>query len=277
MRGAMFVITAMSGQAMPASRVISPGALDPNSRIAASCSPDSSSRARGIPIRLFRFPGLRNTRRDRERRQNSISFVVVFPELPVIPTRGMSRWRSRWARAMSPRASTGSRTTKTGLVPASPPWHLPRARPETIAASAPFPNRLADEVRSRRRAPPVSAMKRNRPDVTAVGGDSHDRLRRGDPPRLPQRVDRPDHFGSVILLPAASTSRTACRSRTAAPISMILDILVSFPTIATVSPGSAREREESDRRFPVGLHAEESIPPGDGPCASMSPSDVNRG
>ena len=154
----MFVSTAMSGQAMPARRAISPGALEPISRIAASCSPDSSSSARGIPIRLFRFPGLRSTRRDRERRLNSISFVVVLPELPVIPTRGMSRWRSRWARARSPRASTGSRTTKTGFVRASPPGTFRAPASETIAASAPFPNASPTKSAPSARSP-GSAMK----------------------------------------------------------------------------------------------------------------------
>src|SRR5512141_2668636 len=261
--GAMFVITAMSGQAMPASLAISPGALEPISRIAASSSPDSSSSARGIPIRLFRFPGLRITRRDRERRQNSISLVVVFPELPVMPTRGMSRWRSRWARAMSPRASTGSRTTKTGFVPASAPGTFLAPASETIAASAPFPKASPTKSAPSARAP-GSAMKTD-PGPTSrlsavtapIGSDGE------IPPASRIGWIAPITSGSVILLSGGKhvPDRLPVVERQA-PISDDLDILMSFPDDRHGVPRLREGEGECDRRFPVGLHAEEPVPPG---------------
>jgi len=109
----MFVMSPMSGSAMAVSIAISPGQLVPISMTASSWTLFSCRRVSGRPIRLFRFPSVLRTFRVRETMIATISFVEVFPELPVMAMTATGK-RRRHSRAMSPRACRVSGTPMTG-------------------------------------------------------------------------------------------------------------------------------------------------------------------
>ena len=264
----MLVIRPMSGAAMPASRAISPGELVPISRIAASCSSERARRASGIPIRLFRFPGLHSTRRDRDRRQESISFVVVFPELPVMATRGTCRWRRRCARARSPSASTGSRTTKTGRVRASAAGTFFDPASETIAASAPFSNtsstKSAPSTRSPGRATKTDFGPTSRLSVvtTPIGSGTE------SPAASRSGWIAPITSGSVILPPLGEhIPDDPPVVERQAPVPDDLDILVSFPDDRDRVPFLPRGTRP--RRSPLSCRSP--------PCSTRRPTPPARG
>jgi len=80
------VISASSGPAISANRAISPGALVAISRTQTSASAGARRIVSGSPIRLFQLPGVLWTAGSPPSAEASISFTVVFPELPVMPT-----------------------------------------------------------------------------------------------------------------------------------------------------------------------------------------------
>ena len=85
----ILVITQVSGFAIFAKRCISPKSLIPISSTAISCSCLSLKTVRGSPSSLLKFPWVFKVLYFRERTAAIISFVLVFPTLPVIPTTGM--------------------------------------------------------------------------------------------------------------------------------------------------------------------------------------------
>ncbi len=68
---------------------MSPGALAPISSTATSCSSVSASRLSGRPTWLFRLPVFFSTLYFVPSTAAVISFVVLFPFEPVMPTTGM--------------------------------------------------------------------------------------------------------------------------------------------------------------------------------------------
>ena len=90
----ILVITAQLGAAISARRLISPKSLIPISTTATSCSGSRRNIVSGNPTWLLWFPSVRITFFSAERASAIISFVVVFPTLPVTPTTGIeNRWR----------------------------------------------------------------------------------------------------------------------------------------------------------------------------------------
>ena len=87
----MFVITAYCGRATAARRAISPKSLMPISTTAASCSGRRRNIVSGSPIWLFWLPSVFMVRKQEERARATISFVVVLPTLPVMPTTGIEK------------------------------------------------------------------------------------------------------------------------------------------------------------------------------------------
>ena len=98
--GPIFVMTHVSGFAIFASRCISPKSLIPISRTAISSSSRSRNTVSGRPSSLLKFPAVFKTRYFCASTAAIISFVLVLPTLPVIPTTGMpscSRYSSATA------------------------------------------------------------------------------------------------------------------------------------------------------------------------------------
>ena len=106
----------MSGLAISVSLAISPLLFVPISRTATSWSEFISRRVNGNPIRLLKLPGLFRIFIESPAIDAIISFVVVFPELPVTATTGILN-RSLWKWAMSPSAFKVSSTQMTGTSP----------------------------------------------------------------------------------------------------------------------------------------------------------------
>ena len=121
----MRVYTAMSGRAILPRRVISPKSLMPSSTTAAWVPASRRKRVSGTPSSLFKLPSVRRVLNSSARTQAHISLVVVFPELPTMPTTGPEK-RSRHSRASSAMARATSGTT---ITPPSTPSG-------TLAASA---------------------------------------------------------------------------------------------------------------------------------------------
>ena len=105
----IFVITAYCGATMSASLAISPNWLMPISTTAASTVSSSWNIVSGTPIWLFWLPCVFMTRLPAERARATISFVVVFPTLPVMPTIGIEN-RARYALASACSAFSVSST-----------------------------------------------------------------------------------------------------------------------------------------------------------------------
>ncbi len=111
--GATLVIAATSGSNARESRDNSPFALIPISPIIQSGIRGRLTTDIGKPIALFWLPGVFSTANRRDRIVAVNSFVVVFPEEPVIAaSRNFARVLRRIASAV--RAVTGSGTTTTG-------------------------------------------------------------------------------------------------------------------------------------------------------------------
>ena len=81
----MFVMMAMSGCAMDVRYAISPKWFMPISKTATSTSSSSAMMLMGRPRSLLWFPSLFAVRNAGASAQAIISFVVVFPTLPVMP------------------------------------------------------------------------------------------------------------------------------------------------------------------------------------------------
>ena len=108
----MRVYTAMSGLAMRPRRAISPKSLMPSSTTAASVEASRRKSVSGTPSSLLRLPSVRRVLKRSERTAAHISFVVVLPELPTMPTTGPVK-RPRISRASSAMALCTSGTTMT--------------------------------------------------------------------------------------------------------------------------------------------------------------------
>ena len=89
----ILVMTQVSGRAIFASRCISPKSLIPISRTAISSSSLRRNTVRGSPSSLLKFPSVFKVRYFWESTAAIISFVLVFPTLPVMPTTGIFIWR----------------------------------------------------------------------------------------------------------------------------------------------------------------------------------------
>ena len=83
----MLVMTPMDGSAVRERRLISPKWDMPISMTAAVCCSSSCISVFGSPISLFRLPCVFSVQNWDSSTQAIISFVVVFPTLPVTPTR----------------------------------------------------------------------------------------------------------------------------------------------------------------------------------------------
>ena len=84
----IFVRTATSGLHISASLFISPFLLMPSSTTAASWILLRLKSVRGRPMRLFRLPSVFTIQRDTFNMDAIISFVVVFPQLPLTAISG---------------------------------------------------------------------------------------------------------------------------------------------------------------------------------------------
>mmetsp|Transcript_16391 Transcript_16391/g.38912 ORF Transcript_16391/g.38912 Transcript_16391/m.38912 type:complete len:221 (+) Transcript_16391:808-1470(+) len=82
------VTTLTEGRHIPARREISPRALIPSSSTRASAPLGVASRVRGRPTPLFMLPPVAWTEKRPPSTLATISFTVVLPQLPVIPTTG---------------------------------------------------------------------------------------------------------------------------------------------------------------------------------------------
>ena len=82
----IFVITHTSGHAIAVSLVISPKSLIPISSTAISSLSSSVKTVSGRPISLLKLPCVFFTLYFCARTDAIVSFVLVFPTLPVIPT-----------------------------------------------------------------------------------------------------------------------------------------------------------------------------------------------
>ena len=84
-------MTAESTAAISAITAISPGSLIPSSSTPISSFSEISEIVSGTPIWLLWFAGVLNVLYFAESAAATISRVVVFPTLPVIPTNGIER------------------------------------------------------------------------------------------------------------------------------------------------------------------------------------------
>ena len=107
----MLVITAWSTCATFAMRVISPGSLMPSSMTPIWASGGISVIVIGTPTWLLLFPGVLYTENPAPRAAAIISLVVVFPTLPVMPTKG-SFIRPRY---QAPRACSAALVSSTRI------------------------------------------------------------------------------------------------------------------------------------------------------------------
>src|SRR2546422_708317 len=143
-----FVITAIVGSITSRRRGISPGTLAPASTTRASASSGAPRIVSGTPTRLFRLPAVACTRYVVPSTARIISFVLVLPLEPVTATTGLpGASRRRRARASSPSAASGSRTSKNG----SPSTDGVPLR--TTAAAAPLPFASARKSWASKRSP----------------------------------------------------------------------------------------------------------------------------
>ena len=128
--GFTLVITPSLGSAIDASLRISPLADIPISRTAIVCERSIRRRQRGSPNSLLKFPIERITVNFLARTAAIISFVVVFPALPVTPTMGPPHCRltnrARFCRASTvdftrttPKVDEGSITPASTTLPAA--------------------------------------------------------------------------------------------------------------------------------------------------------------
>ena len=107
----ILVTMAIFGLTIAASSLISPRPRIPISMTAARCFFVNLSRVRGTPISLFRFPSFFRMSISREMIEASISLVVVLPDEPVTPIKGMLNL-FRWAAARTCRAFKPSLTKR---------------------------------------------------------------------------------------------------------------------------------------------------------------------
>ena len=125
--------TPTSGRAISASRAISPTVYMLISRTAAWWAGSSRRRVIGRPVSEFRLPSLRSVVSVRERTSAVISFAIVLPVEPVMPTtRAGCRDRHHAARSWSARSA--SATTTCGASRTSSGSSTGRS---TMAAAAP--------------------------------------------------------------------------------------------------------------------------------------------
>ena len=127
------VQTRISGWAMLTSVPISPAWLIPSSTTAISGRVVNSISDSGNPMWLFRFPRLRTTRYLAARNSAVISFVVVFPALPVMATTLVpDSIRTACASAWSAAVVSSTSMTTAGVPPAR---ERPRRRGRTSPAA----------------------------------------------------------------------------------------------------------------------------------------------
>jgi hypothetical protein len=136
-RGATLVTTPTCGSASRARRAISPAADIASSITATSCSGSSASSAKGSPKSLFKLPGERSTRKRRLRMAAIISFVVLFPVLPVTAKSRLPHLR---------------RTLRPSVCNARA-CHQPQSAPAAIPPSERWRKKLPPPPRRRRRVP----------------------------------------------------------------------------------------------------------------------------
>ncbi len=134
--------TPTSGDAIDARAAISPRRLIPISSTAYLCAGSSWSTTAGKPMRLFKLPAVAWHAATEPRSAAQISFVVVLPALPVMPTTRLpgpaSRQTRKCSAAMAPQACSVS-STSTASIPASagarPRWTTTRMAPASIAGA----------------------------------------------------------------------------------------------------------------------------------------------
>ncbi|OPY12130.1 MAG: hypothetical protein A4E67_00127 [Syntrophaceae bacterium PtaB.Bin038] len=123
------------GEAISVRRAISPRRFVPSSRTATSWAAVIRKTVSGSPTRLLRLPSLFSRFFSPPMMAAAISFVVVFPVLPVTATTGMSN-RARQNRARSPSAVSVSET-ETAAVCAGRLFTRPSRPRSTSVPAAP--------------------------------------------------------------------------------------------------------------------------------------------
>ena len=126
----MFVITPWLGSAISHNLRISPAAFIPISSTISSSSVSTFTRLRGSPMWLLRLPAFLSVLYLVERTRYNISFVVVFPLLPVTATTGILRFiLMKCARSCKDRSVS---FTQIMTLPSSKP-------PGLLCTTAPLP------------------------------------------------------------------------------------------------------------------------------------------